>query len=31
LGEESRELPSVHPTRLRPALLLQDNGFWIRT
>ena len=31
LGEESRELPSVHPTRLRPAHLLQDNGFWIRT
>ena len=31
LGEESRELPSVHPARLRPAHLLQDNGFRIKS
>jgi hypothetical protein len=31
LGKEDRELPGVHSSRLRPAHLLQDTGFRIRT
>ena len=31
LGEEDRELPGVHSPGLRPAHLLQDTGFRIRT
>jgi hypothetical protein len=31
LGEEDRELPGFHPPCLRPAYLLQDTGFRIKT